>query len=154
MPRNHVRDRELPKPPLDSLVFGSAPFLVILGATILVIITARRARTIAYHLLVAWSGAILALQAGVRRGLSFDQPGGARMRELATMLWVFVLAFAALVLPVVALPILALGYLSVGLLDYRGALRGDAPLFFTLLRPAQAGLAAACLIALQIVLIP
>lgn len=62
------------------------------------------------------------------------------------MLGLFCLGFAALVLAslnrdVAALVLLILGFLSLTILDPIAARRGEAPLFFARLRPAQIPLA-------------
>ena len=88
--------------------------------------------------------------AGVRRGLSFRTPGGATASQIVTMLWLFCLGFAAIVatalsrfLPATAL--LLLGFLSLELLDPVAARKGEAPVYFSRLRPAQMALPLACL---------
>ena len=91
------------------------------------------------RLTIIWGGGILAFLAGVRRGLSFRTPGGEAFAQIATMLWLFMLAVAALASPwlVSAATMLLVGYISVAILDPRAAARQEVPLFFARLRPLQ-----------------
>ena len=99
---------------------------------------------------VTWGGAILCFLAGVRRGLSFRTAGGARVAEIGSMLWVFVLAAGALFSPSLALSVglLILGFGSVGVLDHLAAGRGEAPPFFGEMRPVQMAVPVVCLLEL------
>ena len=88
---------------------------------------------------ILWSAALLCFFAGVRRGLSFRQVGGATFSQIATMTWLFVLGIAALLLPypVPALIILLLGFCSMWFLDPVAVERQEAPRYFTQLRQKQ-----------------
>ncbi len=88
---------------------------------------------------VLWGGAVLTFLAGVRRGVSFRMPGGPRVAQIATMLWLFLLGVGALAtLPLeVARVLLLLAYVSLAVLDPLAARRGEAQLFFARLRPVQ-----------------
>ncbi len=88
---------------------------------------------------VLWAGAILCFLAGLRRGVSFRTPGGPKVAQIATMLWLFVLGVGALATLTlgVARVLLLLGYVSLAVLDPLAARRGEAPLFFERLRPVQ-----------------
>lgn len=88
---------------------------------------------------VLWAGAVLCFLAGVRRGVSFRTPGGPRVTQIATMLWLFLLGVGALAtLPLgVARVLLLVDYVSLAVLDPRAARRDEAPLFFAQLRPVQ-----------------
>jgi len=98
-----------------------------------------------------WGAALLVFLAGVRRGLSFFTAGGPRPAQIATMLWLFLLGCASLlVTPQVAYPLLAIGYGSIALLDPPAARRGEAPAYFARLRPPQMGLALTGLVALLV----
>lgn len=101
---------------------------------------------------VVWSGAILCFIAGVRRGLSFDTRGGPAWAELSTVLWLFALGIGGLALavwsPAASIGLLLLGYASFGVA--RGARAGEAPRFFSRVRPAQAALAVASLAVLLV----
>lgn len=73
-----------------------------------------------------------AVPVGVRRGLSFRTEGGARLTQVATMLGLFSLGFAALVLALLdrsaaALVLLLIGYTAIAVLDPIAARRGEAP---------------------------
>ena len=97
-----------------------------------------------------WGGTILAFLAGVRRGVSFRQPGGPKARQVLIMVAHFLLALAALGLLASGLPgpaagLLTPAYASLALTDRRGALAGTMPLHFARLRPAQAAVATASL---------
>ncbi len=98
-----------------------------------------------------WGGAILTFLAGVRRGVSFRTPGGVTAAQIATMLWLFCLGFAAVGLTALALPraaalLLLLGYLSLAVLDPAAARRLEAPLYFARLRPVQMAVPVLCLL--------
>ena len=95
--------------------------------------------TVVLHWLACWGAAILAFLSGVRRGLSFRTPGGERPVQIVSMLWLFALAIASLVVPSTAakLALLVLGFLSLAVLDPAAARRQEAPLFFARLRPLQ-----------------
>jgi hypothetical protein len=86
-----------------------------------------------------WGDAVLAFLAGIRRGLSSRTPGGVDFAQMATMLWLFPLALAALVSPrpILSLGLLIVGYASIAVLDPAAAARREAPLFFRRLRPGQ-----------------
>ncbi|WP_336488677.1 DUF3429 domain-containing protein [Methylobacterium nigriterrae] len=105
-------------------------------------------------LTVLWACAILLFLSGVRRGVSFRQEGGETLFQIATMLGLFCLGFAALVATwlgrePLALVLLILGYLAIAVLDPVAARRGEAPLFFARLRPLQMPLAIVSLAALM-----
>ncbi len=131
--------QERPEVPVLGLLMGGAamvPFvLLVLG---LWFGPADWAAT-ALHWLTAWGAAILAFLAGVRRGLSFRIPGGARPAQIATVFWLFLLAIASLVVPsrLLSLGLLATGFASLAVLDPSAARRQEAPLFFARLRPIQ-----------------
>lgn len=104
---------------------------------------------LARQLGVLWGAAILVFLAGVRRGLSFRTPGGARAAQLATMGWYFLVGLSAALASLATAipwlgPALALAaFASLVLLDPPAARREEAPLFFARLRPAQMGTASA-----------
>ena len=102
--------------------------------------------------LVDWGGAILAFLAGVRRGLAFRTPGGERPLQIATVVWLYVLAALALVWPhnVWRIGFLLAGYASLAIADPLAARRQEAPLFFTRLRPVQMLVPVACLAAAEL----
>ncbi len=105
-----------------------------------------------------WGCAILTFLSGVRRGVSFRTPGGVTAGQIVTMLWLFCLGFAAIVLTAVALPVwsavlLLLGYLSLEIFDPIAARKLEAPLYFARLRPAQMAIPVLCLGATIVLLI-
>jgi hypothetical protein len=144
-------DRD-PSPPGLSLLFGYGPMLPIVAAAIAGWTLPRTGWPIACLGLV-WAAAILLFLAGVRRGLAFRTPGGERIGEMATMIWLFLLGLAALV----AIPLwgaasaglLAIGYASVAILDPIAALREEAPAHFARLRPPQMALGLCGILALM-----
>ena len=101
---------------------------------------------------VIWAGAILCFLAGVRRGLSFRQPGGAYWTQVAGSLWLFLLGVGALeaVRSVGAVVLLLAGYASIGLGDVWAARLGYAPRYFARLRPLQMLVPVAALLALLV----
>lgn len=128
---------ELPETPVLGVIFGWAPMLPFAFGALAVWLLPGA--TEAVRLTIVWGGAILAFLAGVRRGLSFRTPGGADWRQIATMLWLYLLSLTALVLPspIASAVVLAVGFASVAVLDPRAAARADVPLFFARLRPVQ-----------------
>lgn len=125
-------------PPL-SLALGSAPVLTLAACAAAVwLLPPFWSEKLAQAALV-WAGAILAFLAGVRRGLSFRTAHGPTPAQLLTMLWLFVLAVAALLLPwhLVAIVSLLIGYASVFVLDPVAAGHDEVPRFFARLRPPQ-----------------
>ena len=98
-----------------------------------------------------WGCAILTFLSGVRRGVSFRTPGGVTAAQIVTMLWLFCLGFAAIVLTAVAMPVsaavlLLAGYLTLGVFDPIAAHKLEAPLYFARLRPAQMAIPVICLV--------
>lgn len=105
-----------------------------------------------------WGCAILTFLSGVRRGVSFRTPGGTTAAQIVTMLWLFCLGFAAIVLTAVALPVwaavlLVAGYLSLEVFDPIAARRLEAPLYFARLRPAQMAIPVVCLLVTLVLLL-
>jgi hypothetical protein len=94
-----------------------------------------------------WSGALLVFFAGVRRGLTFSEAGGATRPELASMLWLFGLGVGALWLRAgpLALTLAILGLASLAVLDLLAARRRQTPRYFALFRPLQLAVAIAAL---------
>ncbi len=93
----------------------------------------------------------------MRRGVSFRTPGGVAAAQIVTMLWLFCLGFAAIVLTALALPVsaaalLLVGYLSLEILDPIAARKLQAPLYFARLRPAQMAIPVLCLAATLVLL--
>ena len=110
---------------------------------------------LAFNLTLFWGAAILMFLAGVRRGVSFRTPSGPHLNQLAMMLWLYCLGFAALVATIWAYPMTAAalelaGYVSLAILDPIAARCGDAPLFFAKLRPVQMAIPIVMLIALMV----
>jgi hypothetical protein len=129
------------------LVLGSVAMLPILGAGADVwIAPAGLAFTVS--LVTIWTGVLLAFFAGVRRGLTFSELGGARPLELLTMLWLFALGLGAVVFQSVSLSMIGLA--SVALLDARASWLREAPDYFLWFRPAQMTVALLSLLAVLV----
>lgn len=98
-------------------------------------------------LAVVWTASLLTFFAGVRRGLSFSEAGGARPAEVATLLGLFSLGVVTLVAgsPVVG----AFGLAILGVLDWAAARRLQAPRYFQVFRPLQSAVCVAALLLVQ-----
>jgi hypothetical protein len=134
----------------EGLLLGSAALLpLVLAAGAAWIVSPRVAAAIIVAA-AGWSGALLAFLAGVRRGLTFSEAGGPEAREIASMLWVFALGVATLLLRYTpaALGLAMVGFASVAVLDRRAARRLQAPPYFAVFRPIQMVVTLAALAAL------
>lgn len=124
-------------PPL-SLVLAYGPALVLLALGIGALALPPYFAFWALACGQIWAAAILLFLAGVRRGLSFFTGGGPRPVQIVTMMWVFLLGLATLLVPASrGFVVAAIGYLSIALLDPRAAPRGEVPDYFARLRPPQ-----------------
>jgi hypothetical protein len=127
------------------LFLGTAALVPVAGAAVDVWLFRPGAGVVA-ALASLWSGALLVFFAGVRRGLTFSEAGGGRPLELASMLWLFAIGMAAILLQSALLG--AVGFASVGVLDALSARKAEAPAYFKVFRPVQMTLAAAALLAI------
>jgi hypothetical protein len=128
-----------PRTPLVSLVLAYAAMLPIaVGAAACVVIGFPGARLVVRATLI-WAGSVLCFLAGVRRGLSFRQERGPTLSQLGTMLWLFVLGVASLLMPwrVPAAVLQLVGYATMALYDPQAAEDGEVPRYFARLRPIQ-----------------
>ena len=128
--------------PWLSVVLGFGPMLPILAGAVLAWWLRGDVGKLIATLTALWGCAILLFLSGVRRGVSFRTEGGPTLAQITTMIGLFCLGFAALVavsfdLSTVSLGLLLVGYLTVAVLDPIAARRGEAPLFFSRLRPLQ-----------------
>ena len=125
-------------PPL-SLLFGYAAMLPVVGTAVAVWLLPLRWDGWLVQAATVWAATILAFLAGVRRGLSFRTAGGPTDAQLLTMLWLFLLAVASLLVPweAVRVMLLVIGYASIARLDPEAAQHGEVPDFFARLRPLQ-----------------
>jgi hypothetical protein len=141
-----------PRVPALSIVLGYGPMLPIVFAAIGVWLLPPPWPIVATALALLWSASILIFLAGVRRGLSFRTPGGARPVQLVTMIWYFLLGVGAFAVSNVStsLVLLILGYVSVAILDPIAARRQEVPAHFARLRPLQMGLGVLALLAILI----
>jgi hypothetical protein len=144
-------------PRLD-ILFGFGPTAPFVAGTVLAWWLPQPSRMIALELVAVWGSAILLFLSGVRRGLSFRTEGGPTMSQMATMILLFGLGLGALAallcdVPLVALVVLLLGFTAVFVLDPIAARRGEAPLFFSRLRPLQIPIVLLALVASIVVAI-
>lgn len=117
------------------LALGSAALIPILLIGLAVWIVPQTTGVSLAILAVMWSGALLTFFAGVRRGLSFSEKGGARVSELTTMLCLFSLGMLTLIFesPLIGM----IGFASLAVLDSLAARRLQAPSYFQKFRPVQ-----------------
>ena len=124
--------------PCISLLLAYAAVVPILAGVVWSLGSGHEA-SLPVRLTIAWAGAVLCFLAGVRRGLSFRQRHGPTLIQLATMLWLFVLAAASLLSPwpLGSLLLQIAGYGTMAVADPAAARRGEVPVYFQRLRPAQ-----------------
>jgi hypothetical protein len=148
-PRRRIEAEERARPAALSRFLGWGAVAPVALCLIGVLAFEGAESALARQLGVLWGAAILIFLAGVRRGLSFRTPGGARAAQIATMAWYFVVGLAAALASLATAPpwlgpALALaGFASLIALDPPAARRAEAPLFFLRLRPPQMGTASA-----------
>ena len=132
-----TEDPQTHTPPVGLVLAYAAMLPLVAGAVAIWFLPALA--SIILHATLTWAGALLCFFSGVRRGLSFRQPGGPTLSQLATMLLFFVLGAAALLSPwpLVSVLLLLAGYLAMIVLDPIAARRGEAPRYLARLRPAQ-----------------
>ena len=130
-----MEDPKAHTPPISVFFAGIAMVPIAFGT---VVSLALRSPVIT-RLTTVWCGAILCFFAGVKRGLSFRQPGGPTVAQLGAMFATFLPGVLALLLPWRAgsILLLLLGYGSEAVLGPIAAEREEAPRFFKQLRPVQ-----------------
>ncbi len=85
-----------------------------------------------------WGGALLLFFSGVRRGLSFRTKGGPTMSQMLTFAGLFCIGLTVLLVPVSwGLGLITLTFAALAVADVHAAQHGEAPLYFTRLRPWQ-----------------
>lgn len=129
---DHSEDVAARPPPLSAFL-AYAPMLLLLALAL-----AGWIWPWALHAGLVLAAALLCFFAGVHRGLSFRQKGGATARQLLTMLLLFALGLGALWFP--ALPaalLLVAGYAALLVLDPQAAAHAEAPAYFAPLRRRQ-----------------
>lgn len=141
--------------PLDSLVFGYGPMIPFVAAVAGAWLLDAPWPGMAIVLAIIWGALILSFVAGVRRGYGFGSRVASTRAEIVSMIAYFVPAGLSLVIvslghPAPALWVLVVGFALVILLDRRAARNGDAPAYFSRLRPPQMSIAIISLIALAI----
>ncbi len=126
-------------PPISLFLAFIALVPVIAGTAVVLLSDDEDAAETIERPTIGWAAAVLCFLAGVRRGLSFRQPGGSKLRDLADMFGLFVFGAGGIVLPRprIAATSLLLGYATLGLRDPQAARRGEAPRYFARLRPIQ-----------------
>jgi hypothetical protein len=124
----------------EGLLLGSLALVPLVVLAMLVWAVSHEGARGVVLLATVWSGALLCFFAGVRRGLTFSEAGGARAGELVSMLGLFLLGLATLVLSgrAVSLGTAIAGFAAVGMLDAWAARQRQAPRYFAAFRPAQA----------------
>ena len=132
---------EAPKtrPPLESFLLAYAAMIPLAAGACAALAVRGPALVLVVHGAVAWAGALVCFFSGVHRGLSFRQPGGPRLSQLGSMLWLFVIGVVSLMSPWPG-PSIALqlaGFASMAVLDPLAAIHGEAPRYFARLRPVQ-----------------
>jgi hypothetical protein len=129
----------LRRTPAESVFLAYAAMAPIAAGAVAFFVLHGDAAALSLRLTLDWAGAIVCFLAGVRRGLSFRQPGGPLLSELATMLWLFALGFASLAVPwaPIALALQILGFATLAISDPIAARRAEAPRYFARLRPPQ-----------------
>lgn len=127
------------RPPLISTWLAYSPMSLLVAAAMGAWFLPARPAVLAVHLDIILAGSLLCFLAGVRRGLSFRQAGGAARAQLLTMLLLFGLGFGGLAIPdpVPALFVLLTGYAAIWLLDPVAARRREVPIYFASLRRKQ-----------------
>jgi hypothetical protein len=130
------------------VALGLAALLPILACVAIAYLFPAAPSMIPRTLAVMWSACLLAFFAGVRRGLTFSEVGGARRTELVSMLVLFGLGVTSMLFCNAA--VAALGLVCVGAFDALAARRGEAPRYFTAFRPIQMALGAGAMLLIQI----
>ncbi len=141
--------------PTLSLIFGYGAMLPLAAAAVAAWLVTDPWRGLLLRLGVVWAAAVLAFLGGVRRGSSFYTAGSPRLAQILTMLWLFTLAFVALLSGSngAAIALLTIGYASVAILDPIAARRGEAPAHFARLRPPQMAVAIISLLLMATVVV-
>ena len=135
--------------PWISVVLASAAMLPMVGGAVASRAAPKPVAGVAGPATLAWAAAILLFLAGVRRGLAFREPGGPTPGQLGAAIGLFLPGLGALLAPRGARGLLMAGYAGLALLDPLAARQGEAPAFFSRLRPVQAGVAVLALLAVR-----
>jgi len=124
----------------EGLLLGSLAIVPLVLLAMLVWAVSHEGARGVVVLAAVWSGALLCFFAGVRRGLTFSEAGGARAGELLSMVGLFLLGLTTLVLSgrTISLGTAIAGFAAVGILDASAAWQRQAPRYFAAFRPAQA----------------
>ncbi len=125
--------------PLASLLLAFAATVPMAAGAAAALALPRRDGDAVEQWTVRWAGGVLCFLSGVRRGLSFRQPGGSTLGEVGTMFSMFLAGIGGVLLPSgrATLSVLLLGYAGTAVGDVRAAQQAEAPRFFARLRPAQ-----------------
>ena len=146
---NKREDIQAHTPAISLFLAYVAMVPLVAGAVLAIIVTPAWTPEVV-RLTAAWATAVLCFLSGVRRGLSFRQPGGPTVAQLAAMLWVFVLGAGSILVPwrTASIVLLLIGYASLAIIDPIAAEREEAPRYFARLRPVQMLLPVASLLIL------
>ncbi len=133
------------RPPLESLLLAYVAMVPFVAAAMAVLLL--RDPALVVRLGILWGGGLLCFFGGVNRGLSFRQPGGPRLTQLAAMLWLFCAGMLSLLSPwpVLSLALELAGFASMILLDTEAARHAEAPRYFARLRQVQLLIPLVCL---------
>ncbi len=135
------RGTEEPKrqAPVASLLLAFAATVPMAAGAAAALALPRRDADAIGLLTTRWAGGVLCFLSGVRRGLSFRQPGGSTLGEAGTMLSMFLAGIGGVLLPASrpTVAVLILGYAGTAVGDVRAAREAEAPRYFARLRPVQ-----------------
>ncbi|MCC4297885.1 DUF3429 domain-containing protein [Aurantimonas coralicida] len=140
--------------PLVGRLFAYGAMLPLLAGALVLWFAPEAQSFLALNLTLFWGASVLLFIAGVRRGASLSQTGGAAIAELVAMLGLFLAGVASLVATIWAFPLVAAllqiaGFAGLAILD-RVAAPNDGPLPVERLRSLQICVPVAVLAAVAI----
>ncbi len=139
----HGEEEHKASTPIASLTLAYAAMVPIVVGAVAVLAGPVASRRGIERATTLWAGGVLCFLSGVRRGLSFRQPGGTTLSEATTMLTGFSFGVGGLLLPAgrPALASLLIGYAEIAVADVIAGRTGEAPPYFSRLRPWQMSVA-------------
>ena len=151
--RERRRGEPAGSPRIDRL-FAYGAMLPLIAGTLALWFAPEAQSFLALNLTLFWGASVLLFIAGVRRGASLSQPGGAAIAEIVAMLGLFLAGVASLVATIWAFPLVAAllqiaGFAGLAILDLVAA-PNDGPLPVERLRSAQICVLVAVLAAVAI----
>ena len=123
--------------PLESFLLAYAAMIPLAAEACASLVVRGPALVLVVHFAVAWAGALVCFFSGVHRGLSFRQPGGPRLSQLGSMMFVVGVASLMSPWPGPSLGLQLYAFASMAVLDPLAAIHGEAPRYFARLRPVQ-----------------